>query len=210
VQRDVSLFLDESGGFGRSPRSPRHIVAAGLSTTDPFHIRRLVRKANRKFGPRERRLGELKFRTASQGLRMRMIQGIADSDVTIAYAASCTNDRRGTPISGQELLITSLFEDVVGALARESSVRRTSIVVDRRRVRDNVRCDFDRRLKDAAMRCHPGLFPPVVTVTHLDSQTSEGLQAADFVAGAMFQHLERGDSRYLRILAPRVTFSRLV
>lgn len=209
MHRHVEVYLDESGGLGRSPRSPRHMVAAALSTRDPIALRRLIRKANRRFGPRENRLGEVKFSTASHGLRVRVIEGIASSDVAIGYAAVHGPDLRGCGFLDRESVLTSLFEEVVEALSSTLVVDHMSIVMDRRRVRDRSRGAFDCRLIGAVMSHHAGFFPPDVRVTHLDSQTSEGLQAADFVAGAMFQNLERENSLYLGILAPRVVYYRL-
>jgi hypothetical protein len=209
MHRRVEVYLDESGGLGRSPRSPQHMVAAALSTRDPVALRRLIRKANRRFGPRENRLGEVKFSTASRGLRMHVIEGIARSDVTIAYAAVHGPNLHGSKVFDRESLIASLFEEVVEALSSTLVVDHVSIVMDRRRVRDRARGEFDCRLIGAVMSHHAGFFPPDVKVTHLDSQTSEGLQAADFVAGAMFQNLERENSLYLGILAPRVVHYRL-
>ena len=209
MHRHVEIYLDESGGLGRSPRSPRHMVAAALSIRDPIALRRLIRKANSRFGPRENRLGEVKFSTASRGLRVRVIEGIASSDATIAYAAVHGPSFHGCKALDREPLIASLFEEVVEALSATLAVDHVSIVMDRRRVRDRARGEFDCRLIGAVMSHHASLFPPDVRVTHLDSQTSEGLQAADFVAGAMFQNLERENSLYLGILAPRVVHYRL-
>ena len=144
MHRRVEVYLDESGGLGLSPRSPQHLVAAGLSTSDPVSLRRLVRKANRRFGPRENRLGEVKFSTASHGLRVHMVEGIASSDVAITYAAVFGPRFHGCKVLDREPLIASLFEEVVETLSATFAVDQVSIVMDRRRVREKARSEFDR------------------------------------------------------------------
>ena len=61
-----------------------------------------------------------------------------------------------------------------------------------------VRDRLSERLRWEVERNHGGHFPPRVTVSHIDSATSAGLQIADHIAGAVFLSLERGDSSYLR------------
>jgi len=44
-----------------------------------------------------------------------------------------------------------------------------------------------------------------MTVSHIDSAMSAGLQIADHVAGAVFLSLERGDPSYLRQIEGRMS-----
>ena len=210
MHRRVHVYLDESGDLGRSPRSSRHIVAAALSTPDPIGLRRLVRKANRRFGPREKHLGELKFNEASEDLRRFVLEGICATDAWIAWVAACKHPLPWPRSADNELLMTSAFEEVVGRLGATVAARTVTVVVDRRRVREKARGEFDRRITEAITRSHRGLFPPGIDVIHLDSQRSAGLQAVDFVAGAVFQSVERRRNGCLDILAPRVVAGRVV
>ena len=54
-------------------------------------------------------------------------------------------------------------------------------------------------------RNYRGFFPPSVTVSHIDSAMSAGLQIADHVAGAAFLSLERGDPSYLRKIEGKIS-----
>lgn len=60
------------------------------------------------------------------------------------------------------------------------------------------------RLANEVETHHFGHFPPTVEVSLVDSKRSEGLQVVDYIAGAVFQSVERGKSSYLRIIERRV------
>jgi hypothetical protein len=45
---------------------------------------------------------------------------------------------------------------------------------------------------------------PKIEITHEDSQLYPGLQAADFIAGSVFQHYERGVSEFYNKIQPRL------
>ena len=210
MHRHVEVYLDESGDLGQSARSSRHVVAAALSVSDPVGLRRLVRKANRRFGPARGHLSELKFNEASESLRRFVLEGIGCTDARIAWAAACKPLLSYPMRVDKGWLVTYLSACVVSGISTTCSARAVSVVVDRRRIKEKTRYEFDRRIIAAITGSHAGFFPPSVGVTHMDSQMSEGLQAADFVAGAVFQRLERGRSHYLDIVTPRVVSGRMM
>lgn len=159
----VEMYLDESGDLGYSARSARHMVAVALLTSDPVALRRLVRKASRRFGPRENHhLGELKFSTASHGLRMYLLEGIGRTDAGIAWAAVGGSSLPRLGKIDKESLMTSLFQEVVEGLSATCSADKVSVVMDRRRIREKTRNEFDRRMSEAVMSHHVGFFPPEV------------------------------------------------
>lgn len=87
MHRTIHVFVDESGDLGFSPSSSRHIVAVALAVPDSVAVRRLVRRAHGRFGPRENRPGELKFNTGSAGLKRFILEGMARTDVRVAWSA---------------------------------------------------------------------------------------------------------------------------
>ncbi len=81
------------------------------------------------------------------------------------------------------------------------------MIVDKRRIREKTRERFDNEVRETVLARRVGFVPPDISISHFDSLTSEGLQAADFVVGAVFRSLERGDNSYLEIINPKVIFS---
>lgn len=206
----VCIFVDESGDLGFSPSASRYVVAIALATVRPTEIRRLVRKAQSRFGPTERRLGELKFNSASRRLRSFLLEGIARADTRIAWNAlfkPCLPEKHRID---KEALLDSLRMGAIGGITAGVHARNFRIIVDKRRIRDKIRQRFDNEVKKTAVARHLGFVPPDISISHFDSLTSEGLQAADFVAGAVFRSLERGDDSCLEIVRPKVMFSEIL
>jgi len=207
MHRHVCVFVDESGDLGFSCSASRYVVAVALATVMPIEIRRLVRRAQSRFGPTENRLGELKFNTASTRLRLHVLEGIARTETWIAWNALLKPSLPECRKTDKEGLLNSLRRVAVSELTARIHARKVSIVVDKRRVREKTREGFDNEVRSAVMARHLGFFPPEVSISHFDSQTSEGLQAADFVAGAVYRSLERLDDTYLDVIRPKVVFS---
>jgi hypothetical protein len=89
-------------------------------------------------------------------------------------------------------------------MSRATHTKSIHLVVDRLSPRPNVNRSLAMRLVREVETHHAGHFPPTVNVSLLDSSGSEGLQVADYVAGAVFQSVERGESSYLRMIEGRV------
>ena len=199
--------MDESGDLGFSPCASRHLIVVAVATERPIELRRLVRKAQARFGPREGRLGELKFNSASGRLRSHVLEGIASADTRISWSALLKPRLPEWRRTDKEGLLTSLCLVAVSEITARVRARSYSIVVDKRRIREKARTEFDNTVREAALARHVGFSIPGISISHFDSMTSEGLQAADFVAGAVFRSLERGDDSYLEIINPKVIFS---
>lgn len=206
----VDVYVDESGDLGFSARSSRHIVVIALATAQPLVIRRLIRRAQGRFGPRERRLGELKFNSASRRLRSHVLEGIALEQTWISWSAAFKPRLPERLRIDREALLNWLCRSAIRGVAARVRTKKIDVIVDRRQVKEKVRRDFDNMVRDACLAHHVGHIPPDVHISHFDSQTSEGLQAADFVAGAVYRSLERGDGSFLAIIKNNVVSGEFV
>jgi hypothetical protein len=107
-------------------------------------------------------------------------------------------------------MIHVLSERCVAGVSRTVHVSSMNIIVDKRWSKEKTRDVYDRAVTSAAIEHHPGVFPPAIRVSHMDSEATPGLQAADFVAGAVFQSVERGNDFYLKLIQSRVVESELL
>lgn len=105
--------------------------------------------------------------------------------------------------------MASLCQDAIGGLMTATSAEEVCVAVDRRQTRENARERFDQMIRDAVLPRHVGYFPPEVSIIHLDSQTSAGLQAADIIAGTVFRSLEKRDGSYLAIIESKIVYSNI-
>ena len=205
----LHVFADESGDVGFSSTSSRHFIVAVISVSDPLAVRRLVRKAHARFGPRVNRLCELKSSKASDGLRQYMLEGIAHLDVRIAWSAVYKPGLPHRRHVDKEALATSLFADAFCGIARDIVADEVRVVVDRRQRSGDAKRSFDRTIQETITSHHAGYFVPEITISHLDSQKSACLQAADIVAGTVFRSLERGEKRLIAAIEPMVAYEKI-
>jgi hypothetical protein len=198
MHRHVELYLDESGDLGFSSRSPEHFVIVALATAEPHKLVRTVRKAHRKFSLVDGAGPEFKFNRGREPLRRFLLDGVVKTNSWFAWGSIEKSRVPPWRRSDKEGLWQHAAARTVAELSRSTHTRVTHIHVDRRTLTRIVRDRLSERLRWEVERNHGGHFPPRVTVSHIDSATSAGLQIADHIAGAVFLSLERGDSSYLR------------
>jgi hypothetical protein len=71
------------------------------------------------------------------------------------------------------------------------------MVVDKRSHSRIIRSDFDQYVKEKAA------FN--LTIVHENSEYNKCLQAADFIAGAIYRKYESGDSRFYKLIEEKIT-----
>lgn len=115
---------------------------------------------------------------------------------------SCWHDKQG--------LYIDLCCGAMAGLLRHTHTRSVHIALDKWSNDRSVRKRIDEALIEAVGVNHQGHFPPSVRISHLDATRSDGIQVADFIAGAVFQSVERSDDIYLQMLSERVVEGRVV
>jgi len=205
LHKHVEIYLDESGDLGFSSRSSEHFVIVALATAEPHKLIRIVRKAHRKFSLVDGAGSEFKFNRSREPLRRFLLDGIVKTDSWFVWG-SVTKARIPLRLrSDKEELWQHVAARTVAELSSGTPTKAMHIVVDRRSLTKIVRHRLSERLRWEVERNHGGFFPPIVTVSHIDSAMSAGLQIADHVAGAVFLSLERGDSSFLRQIEGRTS-----
>ena len=92
--------------------------------------------------------------------------------------------------------------------SRRTFAKEIQVLIDRRSTEPMARRLLENRVESDITSHHAGLFPPAVRVGHQDSAGSAGIQVADFVAGAVFQGLERPHTSYLDLISGNVVSGR--
>jgi len=201
----VDVYLDESGDLGFSSRSPEHFVIVALATAEPYKLVRIVRKAHRKFSLVDGAGSEFKFNRSRGPLRRFLLDGIVKTDSWLVWGSIAKSRIPPRLRSDKEELWQHIAARTVAELSRRTHTETMHIIVDRRSLTKIVRHRLSERLRWEVEMNHGGFFPPCVTVSHIDSTMSAGLQIADHVAGAVFLSLERGDPSYVRQIEGKIT-----
>jgi len=81
--------------------------------------------------------------------------------------------------------------------------QKVDITVDRFYAKESMRKDFDSKVK-SMISLSSGLLSSAINVHHCFSMNEECLQVQDFVAGSVFQMLERSNGEYYRIIGRKV------
>ena len=203
----LSVFVDESGDVGFSPRSSRHLTLVAVATEAPLVLERIPKKIRRTLLlKRQRQVPELKFHASSPRVRrvfleMVLRSGGARAVSIVVKKTAIPRERRGERVEFYDQVCAQLAVEIahLGRSAGELYVvfdsrprtKATGHSPDSRMVAE-IRREYD------AMRC----IPPQIRVSRLDSRNSGGLQVADFIAGAIQRSHERGDDSYRSIIAP--------
>ena len=200
----VEVYLDESGDLGFSNRSSKHLVIVALATTSPHALARIVRKAHRKFSLDDGSVTEFKFNRSREPLRRFFLDHIAETGSWIVWGSATKSGAYQRSLGDGDSLWGYVASRTVSEMSRATHTKSIHLVVDRLSPRPNVNRPLAVRLSNEVETHHAGHFPPAVKVSLVDSSRSEGLQVVDYVAGAVFQSVERGESRYLRMIERRV------
>ncbi len=200
MHRHVEVFLDESGDLGFSSRSSKHLVVIALATEEPYRLSRIVRRARRKVSMSREAGPEFKFNRSGEQLRRFFLEGICESGSSIVWGAASKSGAVRRSITDKTSFWQYVTVRTVSALAGTVHSRSMRLTIDRLSPRPNVARSLASRLVDEVRIHHVGYFPPSVEVRLIDSRGSEELQVADYVAGAVYQSVERQNPSYLGLL----------
>jgi Fe2+ transport system protein B len=190
-------YLDESGNTIPFDKSERFLVVAVLvadaasARAVELHIKRLQKKLGSRTG------SELKAFASTTEQALRLLRAIAQEDVAIVTVIIDKRWVRRRPADTEDW-----YRQAVGLAAYHCTGRwpRLHLVLDKRYTKKALRDE----LEDAIRLRLEGIPQDSITIEHLDSETSRGLQATDYVAWAIRQKYERGETQYYEALARQI------
>ncbi len=203
----VDILLDESGDLGFSnPRSSRHLLICAMATPRPESLRfsRLTKKAHRQLKQRGKGAVEFKFNSSSERIRNYFLESVSKTDSWIVWGAVKKINARGSLRKSPGMLYNHVCGKVMADMFARTSAKAIHVLVDRRVGKRTSRDSFDHHVENIMLSNHTGAFPPEIRISHLDSRGSEALQVNDFVVGAVFQMVERGNLAYYDMIRNKV------
>lgn len=198
-----TMILDESGDLGFSPNSSGKFVVAVTIVHETGDIARLAKRVRNRSRKRRWR-EELKFNNSEDPMRMFVLEGVAKMDCQI-YWTSFDKDRIPMHLrDDKNLLYRMACEEVFREAIKRTPDRDIHVVIDKRYSKRGERDRSDQHLRSVIAENHAGNFIPMVRISQCDPFMSSELQVHDFIVGAIFQHLERKDDTYIRIIESKI------
>jgi len=189
------IFLDESGQFAKHNHEEYFIVAS-FTIGEPRRTAKEFRKwVSTRFPKRMRRQAEIKWSATgiSDELRLRTLKRISNLDVRIRYVYLLRNNIPSEYRDEHKIKDGFLYTNVVGELL-DMYLPNTDVdfrvFCDQRKLSGLTKADF----KEAIIaRMLPNLpQKAIIQIETLDSTSSENIQIADWVAGALARWHEKG------------------
>lgn len=188
--------------------SSRYFVVGAFASEDPDEVRRVVKRANRRFSMERRKATEFSFHHETEKVRRYLLSGVSKSTSWIAWAA--VNKRRSRTL--QELEWHEIYDgmcgDVLNMLAFSLRPRYMEIVVDKFYSKSKRRSEFDQRII-REIRDNWSVTGEI-NIRHSSSNNSECLQMQDCIVGSIFSMLERGNASYYDMIKNQVIASNLI
>ena len=194
-------FLDESGTA--SPFAGSHfLVVALISTAHPRTLELHVRRAQKRYGA-SLRSGEMKADGSRETVIAEILAALVREPVAIMAVAVDKQTIARPPIDSEDIY-RHMVSQAVGHLLRRWP--RVDICLDKRYTTERLRYRLERAVREAVA----DLPHEVLIMRQEDSIARKELQAADFVAWAIFQKYERGDNRFYDIIAHRLVVEEVI
>ena len=193
-------FLDESGDetpFGDQP----YLVVALLTVNSSRSLDLAVTRARRKYGA-SLASGEMKADASPPAATMWLLRAIAACPVEIVAVAVDKAVIVRPPVDSGDIYRFAVAETVRRAAQRQPQL---DLHLDKRYTSLKLRKLLDQAIIDKLA----GLSADIV-IRHDDSIAAKGLQAADFVAWALFQKYARNKTEFYDIVAPRIVDEELL
>lgn len=137
-------------------------------------------------------------------MRRYMLEGVSRTECHVIWVALVKSLVDGGTKLDKDAIWRYVALRTLAETSKRVRARSVHVVVDRRSLKKVARKALDKFLREEIIDRHAGYFAPTITVSHLESTSSEGLQLVDHVAGAVFQNLERRDDSYLRIIESKI------
>lgn len=187
-------YLDESGDLGFNKESSKVFVIVILIQRIPNQLRKCIRDTKKNcFKKSKNKAKELKFNKSSNRVKKYLLKKLSNKNIEIYYICLYKEEIPSHLRKADKLYMFLSFRLIRMVKEKYPNVP-IELKVDKS-LSKNKRADFDRWIMNEYR---------VNEVVHELSQNSYGLQAVDFIAGAIFRKYERDDGKFFEIIKDKV------
>jgi hypothetical protein len=198
MDHKLHIFIDESGDLGQYGSKYFSIVA--LSTQAVDNLNRIIKRVRqRKLRKKLKELPELKANSADDPIRKIVLRKVAQLDCSISVVVVPKSMVREDLFRHKE----KLYNYLCGLLFKHItlSVESVDITIDKKHNNRLLREDFNQYIERKIRSRVTGVK---VMIRHLESHTSNALQAVDFVAWAMNRKFSFDNSTFYDLIVSKI------
>ncbi len=204
----VEVYIDESGDLGFSSGSSKNFIIEAMIAPNKINFQRIVKKANEKLKIAGKCQAEVKFNNSNTNIRHFFIDRFCATECQVVWYAVQKTRVNADLRRKKDKLYNYMCGKVMGSVFSSVHTKNLNVIIDKRPGGRAERNDFDRYITGILDGQHLGMFPPELKLSHYDSCNNAGLRVNDFVAGSIFQHLERRDDQYYSKFENKVIIGR--
>ncbi|AEG17737.1 DUF3800 domain-containing protein [Methanobacterium paludis] len=201
------IFLDESGdlGFGRS----NYFVIAALCTKNPKPIYNCINRIKKSTTKKYHKTHELHFSESEHKLRRRVLECLNSKDMQISYLLLNKTSfmKNSHLISKLGTFKDSLFMFLISETLKEFEIRgNPNILIDKYLSKNEID-KFNQEFSEIILRKgHDVYIKRDIETEHVSSWENKGIQAADFIAGAVHVRFRDNNPNLYKIISPKVKY----
>jgi hypothetical protein len=202
-------FLDESGDLGFTDRASRHFLIAAIVTDNKTPLEKCITKVRKQRLPKKyRNIPELKFQNSSKEIKRRLLECLATSNIEIAYALLRKQQVYEELRNKQNILYNYLCGSLISKIFQRHHIQSSTELIVDKSLNGITQEAFNDYIGWRAVMSHPDPFDvKLLKIKHIDSRQEKGIQAADFVAGAIARRCEHSDSAFCKIIDTKITIA---
>lgn len=197
------VYIDESGDLGFSEKSTKHFVIALVGVENPKEIKNTIKKIRQRIIKKKlKEVPELKFNKSSHLIKERFLRALCERNIEICVIILKKEQVYGYLHEHRNEIYNYVTKFLVEKLLINPEEREIHLKVDKFLSKSN-RENYNLYVKSQIENmCHG---QTKITIEHVDSQEEPCIQAADFVAGAVFRKHEFGDDTYYKLIERKIT-----
>lgn len=190
------IFLDESGNLGFTEKSGKYFIVAALCVHEEKLVDRCIKNA-RKGLTKKYKKNELKFSNSSDKNRRRVLKCIAHRDVSISYLA-LNKDWVHPHLRNPPVIHNYMMAQLLSNILYDVPIIRTNVIIDKFLHDKNV--DGFNSYMDIKSSVK-------MNINHVSSDGNNGIQAVDFIAGAIHRKYRNDDNSFYKLIKDKINLA---
>lgn len=196
------LNFDESGNFGRQGR---YFVIACVGGENMKSLENAMKKAvlnTKKQFPIYKNKREIKASEANPVIKDYFLRRIASKELDIRYVVADLHHCKQKLLNDENILYNFLLHFLIVPVAKKSEVKELTLNLDKRTIKVQSGNSFEHYIKgklilelDLDIDIH---------VNYIESHNYYPIQAADFIANAVYAKYERGCIDYYNLIKHKI------
>lgn len=197
------VFVDESGDLNFGDSDSNYFIMAALATNNLREIELLMKRKKSRLFSNYGKISELKFYNSNDEIRKRVLNGLARKDFSIS-ALIVEKESIHDHLRNKKNIYYGYISQILLSTIACNDASCIDLIIDRSMPKKQ-RGEFNTYVK---YKLEPKFKDLEIRPQHLDSKSSYGLQAVDFIAGAIFQKFENSNPAYFNIIKDKINMDK--